>query len=199
MEQPIISSRLLFVSLSLGAIVLLIILAGNLFSTNTKIVACNNEGVLTVYMRLNNKYDLLVNPKSLKSALSCIGRYMPFYDRTIEFLLVDSKKDLLKEELKDRYNMINTTSSTNVNLQTLGKIRYDNKYVEFEQAKRTYLIVLEELSPFDLNKKLKSKDYSLIFLPEYSQKYFNLTRKINNKKIEVPTNSNYVYFLSTTL
>ena len=199
MEQPIISSRLVFVSLGLGILVLLISIAGNFFHSKTKIAICNNEGSITVYLRLNNKHDLLVNPKSLKSALSCIGRYMPFYDRTIEFLLVDSKKTLIIEELEHRYTMTNIISNTNVNFKMIGKIQYDIKYVEYEQASPSFLILLKEISPFDLNKKLKSKNYSVVFMPEYSQKYADLVSNIKKEKIEVPLNNNYVYFVSPTL
>lgn len=199
MEQPIISSRLLFISLALGSIVLLLTTIGNIFSSATKIAVCNIDSSLTVYIRLNNKHDLLVNPKSLKSTLSCVGKYMPFYDRTIEFLLINPEKKTILAELKDRYDIINIISSTNVNFKTIGKIRYDNKYIEYQYGSKNYLIVSKEISPFDLQKKLRSKNYSLVFTPSSTQNQANLARIIKNEKIEVPLNKNYVYLVSSDL
>ena len=199
MEQPIISSRLFFFSLVFGILVLFISTLGKIFSTKTNIALCNNEGSMTVYIRLNNKHDILINPKSLKSALSCVGRYMPFYDRTIEFLLADFKKKPIIDEIKSRYNITNITSSTNVNFKMLGNISYDKQYVEYKEANESYLILLKEISPFDLNKRLTSKNYSLVFMPKYSEKYGELVESIKKEKIQIALNNNYVYFVNPTL
>ncbi|EKE13792.1 MAG: hypothetical protein ACD_12C00813G0001, partial [uncultured bacterium] len=54
------------------------------FDNRTKIIFCNVGQGDAAYIRIKNKIDVLIDAGPDKSVLSCLGRYMPFWDRKIE-------------------------------------------------------------------------------------------------------------------
>lgn len=50
----------------------------------TKIVFCDVGQGDAAYIRIQNKTDILVDAGPDRKILSCLGKYMPFYDRTVE-------------------------------------------------------------------------------------------------------------------
>ena len=55
------------------------------FNHKTRVVFCDVGQGDGVYMRINNRIDILVDAGPERAMNRCLGKYMPFYDRTIEF------------------------------------------------------------------------------------------------------------------
>ncbi|OGK35339.1 hypothetical protein A3A93_02920 [Candidatus Roizmanbacteria bacterium RIFCSPLOWO2_01_FULL_38_12] len=196
MQQEIISHRLFFTTIIVSIIVIFTFFISNIKLKKTIIALCNEDGKLTVYMRLDNKFDILINPKSQKEVLGCIGKYMPFYDRTIEMILTDSKDSQIVSNLATRYKVLNVDLNTDVNIFTRNKISYDNSFVHYRNNNQNYLVLLKQISPFQLLSKVKYDKYTLVFIPEYDSSSLSLVNKIKFNRVEVKKNSQLQYLLN---
>ncbi len=58
------------------------------YDHKTRIVFCDVGQGDGVYMRINNRIDILIDAGPPHSITQCVGKYMPFYDRTIEFAFI---------------------------------------------------------------------------------------------------------------
>lgn len=65
--------------------VVLVVFISSFFNRRTTIVFCDVGQGDAAYMRIKNKVDILIDAGPDKKVLSCLGKYMPFYDRTIEY------------------------------------------------------------------------------------------------------------------
>lgn len=54
------------------------------FNRQTRAVFCDVGQGDGAYLRINNRVDVMIDAGPRQAILSCIGKYMPFYDRTIE-------------------------------------------------------------------------------------------------------------------
>src|SRR3990167_10239079 len=82
-ESPVkIRDLILFSFFSL--MVAFFIFLSSLSDERTKIVFCNVGQGDAAYIRIKNKSDVLIDAGPDKSILSCLGKYMPFWDRKIE-------------------------------------------------------------------------------------------------------------------
>ena len=196
MQQEIISHRLFFTTIIVSIIVIFTFFISNIKLKKTIIALCNEDGKLTVYMRLDNKFDILINPKSQKEVLGCIGKYMPFYDRTIEMILTDNKDSQIVSNLATRYKVLNVDLNTDVNIFTRNKISYDNSFVHYRNNNQNYLVLLKQISPFQLLSKVKYDKYTLVFIPEYDSSSLSLVNKIKFNRVEVKKNSQLQYLLN---
>lgn len=96
MNQPAISIKLLIGSLICGAIIFLFTIATQVLGKDTKIVFCDVGQGDATYIRIKNSIDMLIDAGPDNSVLTCLGKYMPFYDHTIEIaLLTHPDKDHL--------------------------------------------------------------------------------------------------------
>lgn len=82
-ESPVKKRDLIFFSI-FSLIVLLAVFLSSYFGEQTTIVFCNVGQGDAAYIRIENKIDVLIDAGPDKSVLSCLGRYMPFWDRKIE-------------------------------------------------------------------------------------------------------------------
>ncbi len=55
-----------------------------IFNTQSVVVFCNVGQGDAAYLRINNKVDVLIDSGPDSRVLDCLGKYMPFYDKTIE-------------------------------------------------------------------------------------------------------------------
>lgn len=82
-ESPIkIRDLILFSFFSF--LIVFFIFFSTFFDENTKIVFCNVGQGDAAYIRIQNQIDVLIDAGPDKSVLSCLGKYMPFWDRKIE-------------------------------------------------------------------------------------------------------------------
>ncbi len=87
-----IRSTYLYVVLSL--LVILAIFFKDSFDTRTTLVFCDVGQGDGAYIRIENRFDIVVDAGPDQRILDCLGKYMPFYDRTIELaLLSHSQRD----------------------------------------------------------------------------------------------------------
>jgi len=56
--------------------------------SKTKIVFCNVGQGDATYIRVKNKVDVLIDAGPDKKVLTCLGRYMPFWDKKIELVFL---------------------------------------------------------------------------------------------------------------
>lgn len=72
--------------LSLG--IALIIFSFSFFHTKTKLVFCDVGQGDGAYIRIHNAVDMIIDTGSGRDMLHCLGKHMPFYDRTIEIVAI---------------------------------------------------------------------------------------------------------------
>lgn len=82
-ESPVKTRDLILFSF-FSLIIIFFIFLSSIFDSCTKIVFCNVGQGDAAYIRIKNKIDILIDAGPDKSILSCLGKYMPFWDRKIE-------------------------------------------------------------------------------------------------------------------
>ena len=83
MESPV-TKKTIFLTVVASFFICLLIFFNNYFDDRTKIVFCDVGQGDAAYIRINNETDVLIDAGPDKSILSCLGKYMPFWDRKIE-------------------------------------------------------------------------------------------------------------------
>ncbi len=76
------------------------------FDKTTKIVFCDVGQGDGAYIRIRNRVDVVIDAGPDRKILNCLGKYMPFYDRTIELAFIShDQKDHFGgfDYLLDRY------------------------------------------------------------------------------------------------
>lgn len=82
-ESPVKTRDLILFSFFSFMIIFFVFLS-SFFDERTKIVFCNVGQGDAAYIRIRNKIDVLIDAGPDKGVLSCLGKYMPFWDRKIE-------------------------------------------------------------------------------------------------------------------
>lgn len=82
-ESPVKKRDLILFSI-FSLMIVFVIFLSSFFDSRTKIVFCNVGQGDAIYIRINNQTDVLIDAGPDKSVLSCLGKYMPFWDRKIE-------------------------------------------------------------------------------------------------------------------
>jgi len=107
------------------------------FEHDTKLVFCDVGQGDGAYIRINNRIDILIDAGPSNAILQCLGKHMPFYDRTIEIAFVshpqlDHFGGLLP--ILDRYNVKILYSNT------LGQLSNDYKELIMHARKNGTII-----------------------------------------------------------
>jgi len=141
-ESPVKTRDLILFSF-FSIVIIFIIFLFSYFDDRTKIVFCNVGQGDAAYIRIKNKSDVLIDAGPDKSVLSCLGRYMPFWDRKIELaFLSHPNSDHYNgyQYIVDRYKIDKFTT-----VNTSGLI-----------VSKTYKKLLQKIS----DKKIKIKEIS---------------------------------------
>lgn len=69
-------------------VIIFVVFLSSFFDKHTKIVFCNVGQGDAAYIRINNRFDLLIDAGPDRKVLDCLSKYMPFYDRKIELALL---------------------------------------------------------------------------------------------------------------
>src|SRR3989344_562127 len=82
------SKLTIFLSLLFSSLIIFFIFFTSYFSSKTTIVFCDVGQGDGAYIRLKNRIDILVDAGPDRKILECLGKYMPFYDRSIELAIL---------------------------------------------------------------------------------------------------------------
>ncbi len=165
-----ISSKSLVISLILSFVILGYISVKNL-NPITKIVFCDVGQGDAIYIRVKNRFDILIDAGPDRKILNCLGRHMPFYDKKIELAFISHpQKDHFYGYiyLIDRYQIerffISPIDNTSLSFQSLKK-KINNQKI------KTDVIYA--------GKKINIYDSSLVFL--WPSKEFSVNSLIYDK------------------
>lgn len=78
------SMRPIYLSGILSLVIVLFVFFKNYFDTRTTLVFCDVGQGDGAYIRVDNRIDVVVDAGPDNRILDCLGKYMPFYDHTIE-------------------------------------------------------------------------------------------------------------------
>lgn len=102
-------SKKYIIATTLFSIIIILLVSVFSFSNNkTKMVFCDVGQGDATYIRIKNSFDVLIDSGPGLKVLDCLGRHMPFYDKTIEIAFVSHpQKDHLSGYLYlfDRYKI----------------------------------------------------------------------------------------------
>lgn len=102
MQMQVVSRQIFIGCLVISLLVLIVfILSG--YTYKTAVYVCNNQDELEVYIR-HDREDIVFKPQKVKNTLTCLGKGMPFYDRTIEWMIGNLNEDMYSE-LSTRYKL----------------------------------------------------------------------------------------------
>jgi len=143
-------------------------------NTATKIVFCDVGQGDATYIRIKNKIDILIDSGPNNKILACLGKYMPFYDRTIELaILTHHHKDHYGgfSYLIDRYQInlfINSRGNNTPSFQALLDKIIKKTKVQYLTAGHTLILLNNKLTFYwpTNEKQIHENDNSLIFLFE---------------------------------
>lgn len=110
MDKSPISKRSLVFTIIFSLIVLFLIGFQDVFYHKTRVVFCDVGQGDAAYIRTKEKQDILIDAGPDRKVLSCLGKYMPFYDRKIELAF-------LSHPQKDHYGGF---------LDIVGRYQIDN-------------------------------------------------------------------------
>ncbi|MBI4004857.1 hypothetical protein HY358_01835 [Candidatus Roizmanbacteria bacterium] len=126
MDHAPVGKKLFAISLILSLALLIATTIPHILHQRTTIVFCNVGQGDGAYIRVENRMDIVIDAGPDKSILTCLGRYMPFFDRTIELAInTHPQKDHYYGFLYliDRYRVqnlfLNPVQSTNQSFQQL--------------------------------------------------------------------------------
>jgi len=175
-------------------------IAKNSFDEQTKVVFCDVGQGDATYIRINNKTDVLIDAGPDRKVLQCLGKYMPFFDKTIELaILSHPQKDHFGGFLHilDRYQInlliLNPSNNNTLSYQSLLKklaikkvksknlyseniIRFAGATVEFYWPTKKYFI--NNNAYVNLNKlsyvfTFKTKNNSILFTGDIDKEISN--------------------------
>jgi competence protein ComEC len=87
-DTVLITKRALLLSVMLSFLIVSGLFLYQSFYRRSFIVFCDVGQGDAAYIRLEGGYDIIVDAGQSKDALSCLGKYMPFHDKTIELAII---------------------------------------------------------------------------------------------------------------
>lgn len=186
MEIKIISGKLLLFSIIIAGVIISIKSLSLIAKRPLEITTCNERDHLTIHLRYQGK-DFIINPSSLKNVTYCISKSMPFYDRSIEYLINSSS--IFNKDIKNRYKVLNVVTNNKIKIADYF-IELSSKKVTFTKNDERIIIYTRPIiSMYDLYSKRPSKVLSVI-RPSSSEKVERLLMK-SDFDYEVVLNGEY--------
>ena len=88
MEESTFPLKLIVSTIVLSLLLVIGLYMWNSYDNDTTVVFCNVGQGDAAYIRIKNKIDMVVDGGPDNSVLACLGKYMPFYDHTIELAFI---------------------------------------------------------------------------------------------------------------
>lgn len=204
MDKSPVTKKSLIISLILSLIVLSFVYVSNIFNKSTTIVFCNVGQGDAAYIRVRNRIDILIDAGPNQDVLTCLGKYMPFFDKKIEIaILSHPQKDhmggfinIVERYKIDRFMTLNTVdeSKTYKALKTKlkekkipiffpvkgEKIKILDGEIDFLWPSSTYVNNMNILGESNLN----VNDLSLVVLFKEAKKSILFTGDISSNILE---------------
>ncbi len=117
--MKIISSKLLVFSIIIAVVLLSYKSLLEIDNTSLQLTICNEQDHLDLYIRYRGN-DFLINPTSLKNISYCISKSMPFFDRTIEYVINPSNG--FSDGINERYKIEKLVSNNKIKI---GEYNFD--------------------------------------------------------------------------
>ena len=134
MEESLTSKKSVVATIIIAVFFVAISILKSNFDSHTTIVFCDVGQGDATYIRINNKIDVLIDAGPDRKVLQCLGKYMPFFDKTIELaILSHPQKDHFGgfEHILDRYKImlfiLNPINNSAISFQSLIKKLENNK------------------------------------------------------------------------
>lgn len=141
MNPSPVTKKTVILAIIASFFICLLIFFNNYFDERTKIVFCDVGQGDAAYIRIKNKIDVLIDAGPDKSVLSCLGKYMPFWDRKIELILIShNQKDHFGglNYILDRYQIgtVFLVNDLNTSLQSFKRLKEKiiNKKAKIEET-----------------------------------------------------------------
>ncbi len=175
MEDSPFKLKGLVLAVVFSSIVLTVILVKSLFESQTRIVFCDVGQGDGSYIRIKNKFDILIDAGGDQKILSCLGKYMPFYDREIELAIISHPQNdhfYGFNYVLDRYQVdqfiASTISSPSQSFEAL-KQKIDDRKIKINLVKGDDIInvfndTITFLWPKKENGNHNINDLSLVFI-----------------------------------
>lgn len=128
MEDNQFSKRTVIFGLLFSIGVVLIIFISSKNQSKTRIVFCDVGQGDAAYIRTSENIDILIDAGPSKQILDCLGKYLPFFDKTIELVLISHPQ-------KDHYGGLQFILDR-YNLAKIVTIPVDNKGSIFDSLKK---------------------------------------------------------------
>lgn len=88
MFEASINKKSLFKIIIFSGLIIFFVFSSYFFNQKNFVVFCDVGQGDAAYIRTKEKIDILVDAGPNKAVLSCLGKYMPFYDRKIELVIL---------------------------------------------------------------------------------------------------------------
>lgn len=88
MNTPALEKKPLIIAAAVALIILSTLFLKTFFHAQTIVVFCDVGQGDGAYVRVHNKVDIVVDAGANTNVVECLGKHMPFYDRTIEFAIL---------------------------------------------------------------------------------------------------------------
>ena len=175
MHDSPIKIRDLILTLFFSLIILVCLFFLNYLDRTTKIVFCDVGQGDGAYIRIKNKIDIVIDAGPDRKILSCLGRYMPFWDRKIELAILSHPNSdhyggfyfILDRYQLDNFMTVKDVITSKTYQRLVDKITDKKIPFQFRTSGDKIKIENDEFiffwPPVDF-KSYQDNDYSLIFL-----------------------------------
>lgn len=193
MESNIISFRKFLLVVFLGVISFFIYFYFVYNNKLTTLVFCNVGQGDGIYLRIKNRFDLVIDAGPDKSILRCLGRYMPFWDKKIELvILTHPNKDhyygffyLINRYQIEKFITVEKTLNSKIFNQLIKLIKNKKIKINYVYVNDFFYILNKNIKinflwpPKNLN-SANDNDYSLVFLYQEKGKRVLFTGDASN-------------------
>ena len=173
MNSSPVTKKALFFFLSISILILVAKALYSLTDERTKIVFCDVGQGDGAYIRIKNKFDLLIDAGPDQKILSCLGKYMPFWDRKIELVIISHNNKDHYYGLKyivNRYQidqlLVNDSPQDSITFKSLKNILIKNVKISTYSSLNSFRIVDSLLIfywPYKGFISANDNDYSAVF------------------------------------
>ncbi len=176
-----------FSLLSISALIFLT--SASLFEKKGSVALCGEQSQMTIVIENEQNEHLLISNASVKNILDCLGRSIPFYERSITYAHIENSSKLA--DVAKRYQIENASIPKQFGQYVISS-KGRNLYSLSHGSKKN-LIYTKSPSSFTLIKELKNNSGS-VYMPQNSsenQGVFEKMITLTGKRIHEVKNGEF--------